>query len=109
MENELLLISKNYDGWKIPRFTTEQALDLFHSWGYKIISHDGKGVVHDKYCDSGGEVRYGNPHDSECEIILAIKEGDTLPERVDSEEAISMEYQRVFNREIKTRLFKLLL
>ena len=87
-----------------PNFTVNEAQIFLISLGYKIIVHKAPCKVREVNMD-GGEVRpTGRTFEEARERILAVKEGDKLPNRIDSDEAEEMDLHQVFNKELKKKV-----
>jgi hypothetical protein len=102
-------ITRCWGDFKFPNFTIEETQQLLNTWGYDVIIHKGMCTTYE-YTNFGGEHnKTGRTFQEERERILAIKRGvkQKLPERIDSEEADLMDFQNVFNTELKSRIIKI--
>lgn len=103
----------NDEYWKItnctswvyfPSFDIQEVQDFLISIGYDIVVHETLCTVHDVTMDGGEVRRTGGTSQEMRKRILATKPGDSLPDRIDSEEADKLDMLGVFRTEIKKKL-----
>lgn len=91
----------------LPKFTIDEVQDFLESLGYRITVYTATARI-DEVEHDGGEVRRtGKMWDDEREVILALRDGDILPPRVDSDECSELNFLSVFKREMKKKLLNL--
>ena len=91
--------------FRLPRFTLIEVQHFLIKLGYEIVIHKAPAKVYLTDQNMGGEVwRTGDTFEENRERILAVKPGTKLPDRVDSQEAIDMDFLSVFKKEMKNKL-----
>lgn len=92
-----------------PRWNYNDVLTFLERKGYDVIVHKGLADV-EQYRSVPNEMsveRLGIRKNCMKEMILAVKPECKLPERLDSDEAISMDVLNVFKRELKQAMMNL--
>lgn len=115
MKNELITHKDYYritncsGDFRIPEFTIEEVQQFLIARGYAVIIH--KAMANVEYGHWNHDMEYEKTGNKEeiRERILAVRLEDEnmLPDRVDSPEAVAMDFRNVFNREMKAMLLGL--
>lgn len=88
-----------------PNFDIQEVQDFLIHIGYDILIQEAVATIHEVESDMGGSMeRTGRTTQEKRKRILAIKDGDVLPDRIDSEETQALDMRNVFRREVKKKI-----
>lgn len=93
--------------FKIHSFSFEEVQSFLQSLGYQIIVNHAEAKTGHWTYNMGGESENWIGYEAMTDKILAIKQGEELPKRNDSDKAMEMGFISVFNKEIKKRLLEI--
>jgi hypothetical protein len=92
--------------FNLESFKLDEVQAFLTKLGYKIVIHEAPWIKEVVEWDAMEPVKKGKEQFFDPRI-LAVKEGESLPERNDSEKAMKMDFRHVFQTELKKRILGL--